>query len=340
MISLPLLALLFTQDPTPPSAEAKWVVYDSAALIVNEEIITDVDVIGATRRALRPGSSEDDRRKMRDQIVTEKVQDLLQEQAGQVMGYEEKMVDRFVQNQLDRQRDSAGSVARLASELKAQNLDSVTHKEEIRTNVYGLLWQRSQTGIDAAPKGRVAADRYVRPGRLYYEFREQEAFIASDPLVTVHDFGLTIVGPPEEVHDVLADLRARVVAGANFDEEATKLESRRTPPDVATDRPLSGYRPLRAVYEFLRGANPGEVSEVLEIRSKSGSLEGYRLVFLESKKQRSAPTFADADLQNKFREDVRRSLDAYRINSAVDKLYRAAYVWPPEMLGRQSTIEN
>ncbi|MCE9595541.1 MAG: hypothetical protein K8S98_15245 [Planctomycetes bacterium] len=340
MNSLSLVALLFTQDPTPPPAAAEARVFDSAALIVNEEIITDFDVLAATRREVKPGASEEDRRRTRDEIVTTKVQDLLEEQAGQVMGYDEKMVDKFVQNQLDRQREQAGSVARLATQLKAFDLDSKTQKEDVRSHVYGLLWQRSVTGIDAAPKGRVAADRYVRPGRLYFEFKEQETAIANDPLLTVHDFGLKIVGAPEDVHDVLAQLRERVVAGANFDEEATKLEVNKVPPGISTDRPLSGYRPVKNVYEFLHDAQPGDVSEVLEIRQRNGSLDGYRLIYLESKKHRDALSFADAELQNRFRKDVQSSLDRYRIDTALDKLYRAAYVWPPQMLGRTSTLEN
>lgn len=337
MIWLALLALTLAQDPAP-AEEPKWIEFDSAALIVNGDIITRVDVLSALRR-LPPSENKADQARKSDEIVTQKVRELLEVQAGQVMGYDEKMVERFVQNQLERQREAAGSVTRLASELQSRNLDSFTHKDEIRTQVYGMLWQRSQTGIDAAPKGRIAADRYVRPGRLYFEFKDQEALFASDSLVTVQDFGLKIGNSADEVRAVLQQLRERVQAGADFDEETARLGAQDAKANPMVDRPQSEFRSVPSVARFLQSAEPGDVSEVLEI-TKGGALVGYRLVYLVERKPRPVPVFADQELQTRLREAVERSLDEVRIDAGLERLRRAAYVWPPELLGRRSTIEN
>ncbi|MCC6405831.1 MAG: hypothetical protein IT453_01605 [Planctomycetes bacterium] len=348
MIWLPFLSTLgvwalgptpIAQDPTPPAEEAKWVELDSAALIVNEDIITTVEVIAAARNAVGPGATKEERARASDAIVTRKVSQLLQEQAGKVMGYDEKMVERFVQNEIDRQRERAGSVTKLAGELKARNLDSFTHRDEIRTWAYGMLWQRSQTGVDAAPKGRVAADRYVRPGRLHYVFKREEANIAADPILTVHNFGLKILRSPDEVRAALEELRQRVLAGGEFDAEVEALDAGKSKAEILSDRPLSGFRPSREVYAFLKTAEPGTISEVLEIRA-NGVLDGYRLVYLAERKQREQPSFSDPELQKKLREETEANLDAVRIDARLDELRHAAYVWPPEFLGRSTTIEN
>lgn len=335
---LALLALIASQDPASPEQPA-WVVLDSAALIVNEDIITDLEVVAAQRRLPNPSASEEERMLARNRIVAEKVRNLLQEQAGELMGYEQKMIDRFVESEVERQREDAGSVTRLASELKARNLDSFTHKDEIRTYVYGMLWQRSQTGVDAGAKGRVAADRYVRPGRVYFEFKSQEERLANDPLVTVHSVGLRIVRSPEEVREALTELRRRAMESGDFDGEVERFDGGRTKPEVIEDRPLSAFRGSRELSEFLRSSEPGAISEVLEIRTR-GVLDGYRLVYFAERKSRSKPSFTDPALQANLRDEVRTSLDNLRIATGLERLRRAAYVWPPEALGREATIEN
>lgn len=336
------------QEPTRPDAPAGsangasnegWVVLDSAALIVNEDIITDVEVIAELRRALKPSSTEAERNRARASIVGERVRNLLQQQAGQLMGYDQTMVERFVQDQIDRQREEAGGVARLASELKARNLDSFTHRDSIRTHAYGMLWQRSQMGIDPGPKGRVAADRYVRPGRLYFEFTRRQDELANDPLVTVHTVGLKIVRSAEDVKAALEELRAAVEASGDFDGELAKFDGGRMQPEVLADRGLSAFRNNKELHQFLSTAEPGTVSPLLEIRERE-VLTGYRLVFLAERKARPRPDFQDPKLQNGLRDEVRTDLDDLRVGAGLEKLHRAAYVWPPEALGREATIEN
>ncbi|MCK6445102.1 MAG: hypothetical protein L6Q99_01805 [Planctomycetes bacterium] len=326
-------------NTAPGTANEGWVVLDSAALIVNEDIITDVEVIAELRRALKPSSTEADRNRARASIVGERVRNLLQQQAGQLMGYDQKMVERFVQDQIDRQREEAGGVARLASELKARNLDSFTHRDSIRTHAYGMLWQRSQMGIDPGPKGRVAADRYVRPGRLYFEFARRQDDLANDPLVTVHTVGLKIVRSADDVKSALEELRAAVEASGDFDGELAKFDGGRLQPEVLADRGLSAFRSNKELHEFLKDAAPGTVSPVLEIRERE-VLTGYRLVFLSERKARPKPDFQDPKIQNGLRDEVRTDLDDLRVGAGLEKLHRAAYVWPPEALGREATIEN
>jgi hypothetical protein len=339
MIWFPLVALLVSQDPTP-LLPPEWRKLDSAALIVNEDVITDVDVIAEMRRTQPAPRSDEERAKLQERIVTEKVRSLLETQAGKVMGYDEKMVERFVQDRLEDQREAAGSVTNLANQLRAANMDSFQHKEEIRTFAYGSLWQRSQTGIDAAPKGRRAADRYVRPGRLYFEFKNQEAQIAADPLVTVHTFGVRIGNrAPEEVRASFEGLRKLALESGDFDGEVLKFSAGQMQAEPLADRSLSSFRFVREIWEFLRTSEPGAVSDVLEIRT-NGTLDGYRLVYFAERKARPTPEFSDPELQKKLREGVETSLDNVRVQTALEKLYHAAYIWPPEMLGRRTTLEN
>jgi hypothetical protein len=341
MITVLTLALALSQDPAAlPKPDEGWKPFINAELIVNEEIITTEDVLRAVARSQTKVNSDADRRQLQSQIIQSKVRDLLEEQAGKVIGYDEKLVERFVSDNLEEQREQAGGTIALSTELKERNVDSFEHKDETRTGVYRILWERSTIGLYAGPSGRPSRDRYVRPGRLFFESRDQAASLAADPIVTLHELSLgnksVTQADLEKIHAALAAARDRILAGEEFDVIAKQVnsdfeKSGRMPPMRSS---AIGSMVADGV-DFARTAAVGDVSEVLEFRI-GGKLVGYSVLKLVDRE--TSVKFADHVMQDDLTKRTQTYLDNYRIGVGLSNLLDAAYVWPPESFNREASM--
>lgn len=338
-------ALQEVQGPPPPPIKptGEWRVLNSAALIVNEDIITEEAVREDVRRFANqrglPINTEEDFRRIQIMVVQEKVKESLEEQAGRVLGFDQKMIDRFVEDEERKQREAAGSISNLAEILKSQNIDSTEFRKEARERVDAQLWVGSVTGRYAGPSGRPAHDRYVRPGRLLFEYRANESKLIEqgEAGVLLLEMSLPITGTatPEQMRASFEELRRRVLAGEDFGTVAE--EAHACKPKTFAALPPIPISSLKArfpeVLQFVQSAKPGDVSEVLESQQANGA-HGLRLIkLLELIPERNV-SFEEREIQSAMTKFVQSTLDEYRTSTGLQNLLEAAYVWPPESFKR------
>lgn len=338
-VTAAIVLLAGAAQETAARPDDGWKPLNRAALIVNEAIVTDEEVRRAVMRRREPINTQEEFRRRQGEVVQQKVRELLEEQAGKVLGYDPQVIERFVANELDRQREDAGSISALAEVLRERNLDSFTRRDDVRTHVYGELWQGAMTGVYAGPGGRPTRDRYVRPGRLEFEYRWQ-ATNPRPPQVTLHEI-MAPIGreqTAQEAKSAAGTLRERMREGATFEEIAAEINPDQ--PEAGLLKPMREdlLRQLPDVYEFVRSAKPGDVSEPLAAVI-DGTVRGYRIIKLVERVHAELPAFDDREFQAELRKRVQESLDSYRIQVGLDRLLDAAYVWPPESFARPSSIE-
>jgi hypothetical protein len=318
----------------PPAAD-EWKPLAEPKLIVNEELVTSQEVLAAVVRRARaqkkPIQSQEDFLQREGQEVTFRASEMLRKQAGKDLGFDADLVNRFVRDQMEKQKEDAGSLGALAEELAREEVNSLTRYDETQSYVYAILWNQSTTGISVGPGGRVAVDRYVRPGRILFEYRDL-ATQAREVDLTRLIVSVARAGGEKEAREMIEDLRNRVVAGEDMGELADR--SGETKPGT---HGASGFVPVARLNQihpemqaFLGRAKIGDLSGVMTLRDpKTGEVLGFMVVRPEQWKTMAPPRFDDGELQTRITEDVRRALDGLRIQRGLMRLLEAAFVWPP-----------
>jgi hypothetical protein len=330
------------QQPAPapapaPAPDTGWKTLSQPRLIVNDELMTSFEVNVAVQREARltkkPIQSLSDFQQRASMEIADRARQMLQVQGGKDLGFDPALVDRLVNNFLNEQKEDAGSLSRLAEELAREEKDSFTRRDEVYSYVYGALWVESEIGKSPGPGGRNTADRYVRPGRGWFEYRERLSHLEREREVQLRQLILAIgkTGGPDAVRIRLDELRNRVLAGEDMGELAERYGA--TEPGT---RGATGFLPLSAlqrtsqeVYAFTVNAKVGDVSEVLPL-NHDGKLSAFIVVRLEESRLPEVPAFEDREAQARLFEDAQRTRDRVRINRGLSKLFEAAYVWPPE----------
>lgn len=326
--------------PAPPARAPHpldgYEVVNSAALIVNEELVTlrDFNTSVERRRAnLRePGSRSRDQ--MRADEIVARAKFLLELQGGKDLGFNPEQIDRFVRRKMEEEVDEAGSITQFASELKEEGLDSFERREEYYARVHRLLWEEAATGRGAAPGGRIAKDSFIRPGFAQFVQREALRQQAGTRLVDATQAALPIDAPgaTERVKKRLEDLRTRVGHGEDMGELSEQF--RACPVGTKGKTGFVRLGDLRStnpvIAAFLDKAEVGEISPVLEFFS-NGKVIGYAVVRAEEFKVTPVQPFDQPAGQRTWIEGQSRRLADMHVQRGLGKLLEAAYVWPPNL---------
>ncbi len=308
---------------------------NAVQLIVNEDSITTSDLMRGAARQRSSATTEAELSKVLNEQAEERVKQLLKEQAGRDMGFETAMVQALVRDDLEKRKEQAGSVSALARELDQGDFGGVELREYIESYIYAVLWERSVNGLYPGPGGRPYVDRHVRPGQLLYEFRRQgskldlPAMVRLEELIIVPQRGESLESVRHRAELVLT----RYEGGEDFGDLALEFGPPGRSPEL---RPLeeSKLALIPEIKEFLRAAAPGEVSEVLAMTSPNGQLAGFRILRFVERQAGKAASFVDRDFQSRLTHQIQERLDTYREDQALRVLLDAAYIWPPEVVGR------
>jgi len=320
-----------------PQSPVEWHLVDAIQLIVNEESVTSDDFFIAARKANKPTTTEKERAQLAQDVASEIVGRLLKIQAGKDLGFDEKLVDRLVRDEMDQTVERAGSVMALGNALNDLDMDPQMLRDDKKASIYRQLWEGDIDGRMAGPGGRVHVDRYVRPGALSFEYVRREA---ADPtpatvMLQVLNIGSQKSGGSAKALELIQSLRERVIAGEDFAQLVEDFGSH-TPGTHGMYGPFE-LGVLRASAEFgpFFGTTHevGDLSEPLPIRVE-GELRGYRLVKVMEFKLVERPSFALRETQNQLRQAIENRLQNFRRDRGLTALLDAAYVWPPEAFGR------
>jgi hypothetical protein len=307
---------------------------DSVQLIVNEDCITIVDLQRTAAQKGKPATTREEYARMLQESVEQLVRNFLKQQAGQVLGYDKAMIDAVVRDEMDRQRDRFGSVAALAEELDRSSFSSAQLKEDTENYIHRKFWELAVTGRQQGPGGRIYVDRYVRPGLLLLEFKNQGSRLDMPAKVQLEEM---IIAPalgesPEQARQKAQLVRSRLAHGEDFYELNNAFGLPGRDPELAPiEESKLALMPEAKV--FVDHAAPGDFSEVISI-VRGGQLAGFRILRFVGRQEGRAASFVDREFQDQIRAAVQERWDKWNEERALRGLLDAAYVWPPELSAR------
>ena len=305
-------------------------------LVVNDQCLTRMDVMRDAFMGAPSGASPDELRERMAEVMNLRVQSLLKTQAGKDLGFEPSMVQQLVRDELERKEERMGGAAGMGDRVANSLLDSGSFYESTESDILQELWARSVDGRFPGPGGRPYVDRYVRPGRLKFEYERNKGRLTLPATVTLQELAIDAqrIGDLGEARAYAEELLNRILAGEDFGEVAVQAG--------AADRDTKGVlQPLEEtrlqgipfVDEFIATAEVGDVSDVLPIRL-DGVLRGFRVLKLLAYERPEPPPFEDRDFQSDLTRNIQEAMDRGRAEAALARLFDAAYVWPPEAFGR------
>jgi hypothetical protein len=303
-------------------------------LIVNDDCITIIDLQRIAAQKGKPATTKEEYVRMLQESVEQLVRNSLKEQAGEVLGYDKAMIDAVVRDEMDRQRDRFGSVAALAEELDRSSFSSAQLKEDTQNYIYRKFWELAVTGRQQGPSGRIYVDRYVRPGLLLLEFKQQGSHLDMPAKVQLEEM---IIAPalgesPEQARQKAQLVRSRLAHGEDFYELNNAFGLPGRDPELAPiEESKLALMPEAKV--FVDHAAPGDISEVISI-VRAGQLAGFRILRFVGRQEGRAASFVDREFQDQIRTAVQERWDKLNEERALRDLLDAAYVWPPELSAR------
>jgi parvulin-like peptidyl-prolyl isomerase len=327
------------------SARSAWQLVDRIVMVVNEDMLTnrmlehDVD---SYRRQRAIAKEEEARALVEFQQM--RVRNMLEVQAGQDMGIDPAIVKQQVKENVEHLiRERFSGVAGLADFLQSKDLDTDTLREQFKDQIYADVWEKYITGEAPLPGGRIARDRYVRPGlmRLYYESGVRQP----DGLDQIGGKQQEVVlqylfidekayGGEQKTRELLQTLRQRIVDGEDMGDICERYSAWHT---AKTDRglmqsvPESRFANLDPqIATFLTSAKPGDVSGPLPYKTTDGG-HFWRIAKLVDRTAPVVPDISSSDVQQKVIQRIQDEYDQFRKAVALGQMYRGSYVWPPEL---------
>lgn len=338
-----LSAAASVQEVGPPAPDAgaeapAAELFDSVQLLVNSDCITHSDLLRELWQSGRSREDGADLQQLFRESVAELTRQLLLQQAGKDLGFDPTLISSWVRREKANRRQRLGSATALAELLDARRMDSGMLTEDIEGAVYRYLFERAVTGEGEGPGGRAYVDRFVRPGRMGLEFRRQGSRLDLPPVVHLQEI-IVAPGVGEDLGSARQRaflVRSRALRGEDFAAlnrefgEATK----RVGNDLVHETDLEPIEEPRLasrpeVLDFVRGAQPGDISEPLPATVAGGQIGGWRLLRLVERVEGVAQRFEDREFQESLRERMVAARKEYEIERALRRLMSAAYVWPP-----------
>jgi parvulin-like peptidyl-prolyl isomerase len=315
--------------PRPPRPDS----LNGIQFVVNEEAVTKREFINDLRRDNKPNSTAQELERALQQTFYNRVQTLLMEQGGRDLGYDENIVKRYVDDSIKDNIQDYGGIVDLGVELKRQNIDPTELREMKRRAAYRELWGLAVDGRQPGASGRPSVDRYVRPGRLLFEYERLPQAEVSPVKVSYQSIFIAVefAGSATEARAKADDVVDQARGGADFTALVREHSHASSKVRDGWDRALV-LKALTDVYpelgEFLASATPQAVSDPIAVRV-DGELVAFQVVSSVSREQ------PDVDfMTTKAQEDLRKRLldgqSRYRREREISRMLDAAFVWPPE----------
>jgi hypothetical protein len=317
----------------PPRADA----INGIQFVVNEEAVTKREFINDLRRRNRPNSTPQELERALQDTFYENVELLLMEQGGRELGYDESIVQRYVDDSIKDNIKDYGGIVDLGEELRRKNIDPVELREIKRKAAYRELWGYAVDGRQPGASGRPSVDRYVRPGRLLFEYERSTKAELAPVLVQFQEVFLSAdaAGGAKAALERANEVVEQARSGANFTElvrdrsnSTTKVRDgwqRKLPLEFVIEK-------LPDVGEFVASATPQSVSDPIPERV-DGELIGFRVIASVTREQPEVH-FMSTKAQDDLRSRLLEVQSRYRRDRELARMLDAAFVWPPEHFRR------
>ena len=305
--------------------------------VVNDQVVTFRDFVDDLRRDNRPYTTPQERDRAFRETFAGRVRQLLMEQGGRELGYEEALIKRYVDDEIQSNIKASGGIVDLGEQLRRSNLDPTGLREMTQRGVYAQLWGMAVEGQQPKSTGRLTVDRYMRPGRILFEFERAPLTELAPGTVDFQNLFISaessggVAAAKAKAEDAVAAARA----GRPFTELVRERSQALTKAKDGWERGLALKQietALPEVYEFLATAAPGDISAPIGQR-RDGELIGF-VVLASVKRAEPMLDFDTARTQEQIRRRLLASQGQYRRDRELTKMLEGAYVWPPEMFGQ------
>ena len=165
-VGLALLTLVSLQEvqgpPAPPTPAAGWSFLNGIDVVVNDRVLTHLEVIAS----LRDVTSEEELLEQLGKIRVDRIHMFLEDQAGRDMGLDPQQVEAILRYTEEDRIERLGGIQAASEQFRSRETDVVYMREFLEEDFYATTWRRWQSGTGIGPRGRISRDNYVRPGVL------------------------------------------------------------------------------------------------------------------------------------------------------------------------------
>jgi hypothetical protein len=341
-----LLALAQTTPAGPasspaPAADVGWNDLDRVLLIINDDILTFVQMLRPFREMAREENvrTQEGQARLWSDLYVKTIRMRVATQAGQSMGFDEALIDYHAREDFKNFVRVRGGPSEMTKWLEQRDMTAEELKKAKRDSIYAGLWEEAVTGRGASTSGRPSRDRFVRPGLL--RFKHQVALATPGGLARIggkddeYELQLLFVDVadfdrPERAREVAMQLRSRIVDGESMDELVDQYDPGSTDHGrLPRSSRVALERTFPRIGAFLTAAKVGDVSDVLAIETTSR--KGFALLRMHGRTSAEVPDLAAQEVQRKLHDAVQRELDDSRIEMAMRQAMAGSYVWEADL---------
>ncbi len=346
MLIVLLCALAQNPAPNPPTRGAEapqdgWITVDRIVMIVNQDIITELQLLRERARYERKRklTTDTEIRNANTEILTDIVRKRLRVQAGALLGIDEKLIDARVAESLEQMRKRFNGTVGLRKYLQSLDVDGVDVKRLLRDDIYEQVYRDGVTGEAPGPLGRVTADRYIRPGQLSLLYQQAierpEEMAALGGVVGRVKFQQIVLdaaqyGGPEATVDLARNISERITAGEDMGALARQYASARDDDGIVEVQEPNLRKLFPEIADFTAQAKSDEISAPMVVNRTDGT-RVVRLVRFLERHAAVVPSLEDYTVQTTLRTRAEDWTANYRLESGYRDLLASSYVWPPEL---------
>lgn len=316
----------FAPVAAPQPNDPRWRTVDGVITQAGDSVVTLSSVFqhyAAVRDNLTVTTQEEYEAVM-EEIRMGQVMDALEAQAGEDEELEpnqtERALDRFLES---RQRERG--LIEYTESLKEAGITAHGQRSATRDGFYAYRFR------DFLVDGRPTRDTFVRPGevRWHYETNRDRLGEPDQVQLQMMQFDPVQFGGLEYARAGAEDVLGRLQGGEDFallHEEFSVIY--RDSQGITPFFPITNLAP--PIRDFLEGAQPGDMSPVLEGRRRDGDpIQGYLIVkLLDRQPGAPAPPFETLELQDMIVQEVENLRRNAHLGLARAELHRRAYLWP------------
>ncbi|TAH36892.1 MAG: hypothetical protein EYC70_07870 [Planctomycetota bacterium] len=303
------------------------VLVDRLVAIVNDEVITEQQVIGQVRALVRElGDNRYSPDEMYLFAFRSMLLDLLFQEGFKLEG-DEGLLDRLVEDQMQSQIERAGSVAALSEFLRQEGITLQAYRQQIRRQYMAYMFRLGEEGErpTGGKSGIKNEPRFVRPSEIeeYYnshadQFRVEHR-VKARMILLQDEQGL----PPAS--ERIRELAQRIGAGEISFADAAGQYSKYFPSrkgDMGLKPPESFEQALR---DFLTTASEGQTSAPIQLSS------GWALVLVEQVQPGGMRPLSDRAVQLRIIGELLQGRDQEIFQAAIRRLRERCYLWGPQV---------
>lgn len=333
--SAPATALPPSATPAQEPASGQVEQLDQLVAIVNDQILTMREVVAESEEFARSRGVPVDTPGLIGAVARNTIADMLFVEGFRQAGLDQQVIQRVVDEEMERRVRAAGSMAAYERELASQGRSVPMERQRVHQEIIATYYQQAELGMAPELGGRAyKAFLNVTPAEIRAYWQEHEGEFAQPRQVNVRILQLRRDSVAEArgiIEAALAKLDQDPLAFAQAAEQHSAFgRSRQNLTGLIDPAEDPAVHPFRA---FLADAEQGDVSEIVEL--PGGFVAVARVHEVEEAK---TPTIGEAhrQIENILLDRKRR----VALDRAIRELRDRCYVWMTPALAASNPLDD